>query len=83
MCHGVDVMRDKIVTCIQCDNTFILTAEEQKKLLDRGFSLPKRCPECRRKKAKIHELDERRKTKGKKRESHKRNSFDDEENEEW
>ena len=69
-------MKDKIVNCIQCDNIFTLTVEEQKRLLDRGFNLPKRCPECRRKKARFHEADERRKNKGKRKNDRRRNDYD-------
>ncbi len=69
-------MRDKVINCIQCDSPFILTVEEQRKILDRGFTLPKRCPECRRKKAKMHEVDERKRSKKKKKDSHRRNDFD-------
>ena len=69
-------MKDKICYCIQCDNAFTLTVEEQKRLLDRGFSLPKRCPECRRKKSKLNEADERRKSKEKKKEGRRRKDYD-------
>ena len=45
-------MRDKVLICIQCDNPFTLSSEEQERLLRREFGLPKRCPDCRRKKSK-------------------------------
>ena len=45
-------MRDRVITCIQCENTFLLTVTEQERLLAKGFGLPKRCSECRKKKGK-------------------------------
>ena len=69
-------MKDKTLSCIQCDSIFTVTVDEQKRLLDRGFSLPRRCPECRRKKSKAHESDERWKNKGKRRELRRREDDD-------
>lgn len=44
-------MKNRSITCIQCGNQFILTINEQERLLARGFSFPKRCPECRKHKS--------------------------------
>ncbi|MFC1838130.1 zinc-ribbon domain containing protein [Thermodesulfobacteriota bacterium] len=44
-------MKDRSMICIQCGNQFILTFNEQEKLLARGFSFPKRCSECRKHKS--------------------------------
>ena len=43
-------MRDKTLTCIQCGNQFVLTVNDQEKLITRGFDFPKRCPDCRKRK---------------------------------
>lgn len=40
--------KDKYITCIDCGCTFSMTEEEQKWYEERGFELPKRCPECRK-----------------------------------
>ena len=69
-------MKDKTLSCIQCNGIFTVTVNEQKRLLDRGFNLPRRCPECRRKKSKAHESDERWKDKGKRRELRRREDDD-------
>lgn len=39
---------DKTIRCIQCDSEFLFTEREQKYYQDRGFSIPKRCPDCRK-----------------------------------
>ena len=43
-------MEDKLLTCVQCGNQFILSAKEREKLMARGFDLPKRCLDCRKRK---------------------------------
>ncbi|MFC1895668.1 zinc-ribbon domain containing protein [Thermodesulfobacteriota bacterium] len=45
-------MEDQFLTCIQCGEEFVFSAAEQGKYNSRGFDPPRRCPECRRKKAK-------------------------------
>ena len=44
-------MKDRSMICVQCGNQFIFTFNEQERLLVRGFSFPKRCPDCRKHKA--------------------------------
>lgn len=44
-----------IIKCIQCGHDFIFTASEQRMYKIRNFSNPRRCPECRRKKAKLED----------------------------
>ncbi len=39
---------DKTIRCIQCNSEFLFTEREQKYYQDRGFSIPKRCPDCRK-----------------------------------
>jgi len=41
-------MRDEIIRCCDCGAGFILTSGERQFYLDRKLNLPKRCPECRR-----------------------------------
>jgi CxxC-x17-CxxC domain-containing protein len=39
---------DKNLTCSDCGNSFIFSAEEQEQFHSRGYTNePKRCPECR------------------------------------
>jgi CxxC-x17-CxxC domain-containing protein len=40
-------MTDKALTCADCGREFAFTASEQQFYADRGFSDPRRCPECR------------------------------------
>jgi hypothetical protein len=60
-------MKDKMITCIQCENEFVFSIAEQLRFAARGFDRPKRCPECRKKKDKAIEVNNRGKDKGKKR----------------
>lgn len=71
-------MKDKIFTCIQCENTFLFSVDEQKRYLVCGFDAPKRCPGCRKKRFKVFEDPESfRNHKGKKRHRSRRNDFDE------
>ena len=38
---------DKMLTCVDCRQTFAFTASEQQFYADRQFSEPRRCPSCR------------------------------------
>jgi hypothetical protein len=58
-------MKDRVITCIQCENSFIFTRSEQERFRARGFDEPKRCPECRKKKSRGVEMPEAWKDKGK------------------
>jgi hypothetical protein len=42
-------LTDQIIKCCDCGAGFILTAGERQFYFDRHLNLPKRCPECRRK----------------------------------
>ena len=68
-------MGNMVITCIQCQEDFEFTAEEQEKLKKRGFDAPLRCPECRKHKARNLQQEENRKFKGKKK--HYRTKFDE------
>ena len=46
-------MEEKIISCIYCGKQFALTAPQQERLRAAGFTEPKWCKECRKKKAKI------------------------------
>lgn len=37
---------DKIISCIKCQKTFIVTVQMQYIYYCKNFSLPKRCPQC-------------------------------------
>ncbi|HHP7233839.1 MAG TPA: zinc-ribbon domain containing protein [Desulfobacterales bacterium] len=45
-------MTDVTIVCIQCDREFELDDQQQEHLHSMGFDLPKRCPECRKRKSK-------------------------------
>ena len=40
-------MEDKTLTCKECGKSFTWTAGEQEFYAQKGFSEPKKCPECR------------------------------------
>jgi len=60
-------MKDKMITCVQCETPFVSTVAEQNRFLNLGFGIPKRCAECRTKKFKAIGISERRKHNGNKR----------------
>ncbi|HOO90139.1 MAG TPA: zinc-ribbon domain containing protein [Syntrophales bacterium] len=59
-------MEDIRIGCIQCGREFVFTAAEQRQYKKRNFSNPRRCPECRKKKAKMNGTDENSKSRNKK-----------------
>lgn len=65
-------MKDKSLICIQCGNQFTLTSREQEKLLSRGFDLPKRCPDCRKRKFRQVQEDQHDEWSNKKKKKHPR-----------
>ena len=69
-------MKDKIMTCIQCNEPFVFTAEERKRNGARGFDEPRRCPDCRKKKSKDTPSNQPWKDKGRKRHGHKKSRDD-------
>lgn len=60
------IMEDMVITCIQCQEDFEFTVEEQEKLNKRGFDAPLRCPVCRKHKSRNLQDEETRKSKNKK-----------------
>jgi CxxC-x17-CxxC domain-containing protein len=38
---------DRTLTCVQCNNEFTFTADDQQFHASRGYQDPKRCPSCR------------------------------------
>ncbi len=40
-------LKDKRITCLDCEATFTFTLGEQRYFLSKGLSEPKRCPQCR------------------------------------
>lgn len=70
-------MENKKIVCVQCNEIFAITYEEMEWILAKGFGLPKRCPDCRKKKNKMSPSSgDYGKSKGRKRE-HRRNREDD------
>jgi len=59
-------MENMVITCIQCEEDFEFTVEEQEKLNKRGFDAPLRCPQCRKHKFRNLQQEENRKSKSKK-----------------
>ncbi len=45
-------MEDKSIACINCGNNFVFTVAEQQRFAASGFDKPRRCKDCRKKKAK-------------------------------
>jgi DNA replicative helicase MCM subunit Mcm2 (Cdc46/Mcm family) len=68
-------MENKVITCIQCQEDFEFTVEEQEKLKRRGFDAPLRCPQCRKHKSRHLQQEENRMSKSKKRQY--RTKFDE------
>jgi uncharacterized protein with PIN domain len=66
-------MQDKIISCIQCNEPFLFSAEESKRFSALGFDEPTRCPECRRKKSKGTKFEDNWKDKGRKKNSRRKN----------
>ena len=54
---------DKIISCIKCQKTFIVTVQMQYIYYCKNFSLPKRCPQCpeERKESREREAERQRK----------------------
>ena len=50
-------MNATILTCIQCDNSFEYTIEEQRRHDSLGFDAPRRCPLCRKHKVRDSDLE--------------------------
>jgi hypothetical protein len=44
-------MTVETLSCIQCDREFDFSPEDRQRYAQRGFDLPRRCPGCRRHKA--------------------------------
>ncbi|UCE33885.1 MAG: zinc-ribbon domain containing protein [Deltaproteobacteria bacterium] len=70
-------MKDKVITCVQCENPFVFAVAEQARFHERGFDIPKRCPECRKKKFRAIEITERLQHKGNKKQGWRRDSEND------
>jgi hypothetical protein len=70
-------MKDKVITCVQCGNPFVFAVAEQARLHKLGFDIPKRCPECRKKKFKAIQTNERVQHKGNKKQGWRRDREND------
>ena len=69
-------MKDQRIICIQCENTFVVTADQKERLFVKGFNIPRRCPECRRKKNKLGFVSENKKGRDKRKHDKKRYDID-------
>ena len=69
-------MKDKRITCIQCEKPFVFSVAEQERFLASGFATPKRCPECRKKKLKRVEVNEKWENKVRQKRVLKRNKYE-------
>jgi hypothetical protein len=59
-CHRYAQIRrmalsDKQLICAQCGTTFVFSQAEQERYKIRGFDAPRRCPLCRKSRAKLHD----------------------------
>ncbi|MBW1781679.1 MAG: zinc-ribbon domain containing protein [Deltaproteobacteria bacterium] len=52
-------MKDKHLICIQCGTPFIFSSGEQARFRALDFASPRRCPDCRKRKAKGIEVNEK------------------------
>lgn len=59
-------MENMVITCVQCQEDFEFTVEEQEKLEKRGFDAPLRCPQCRKHKSRNLQYEENKKAMSKK-----------------
>jgi ssDNA-binding Zn-finger/Zn-ribbon topoisomerase 1 len=64
-------MKDSPLLCVQCEESFDLTAAEWGRYERMGFDLPKRCPSCRRRKHKSP-MEQPRQRQHKKRDYHRK-----------
>lgn len=46
---GMDKLRDRVLYCCDCGMSFVFTSGEQAYYQSKQLSVPKRCPECRKK----------------------------------
>ncbi|MDY6953369.1 MAG: zinc-ribbon domain containing protein [Thermodesulfobacteriota bacterium] len=46
------MMEALMLSCIQCGTEFVFSGQERERFMAKGFAVPKRCPECRKKKDK-------------------------------
>jgi len=44
-------MEEKIIICVNCGNSFVFTVSDQRRFAASGFDTPRRCSDCRKKKA--------------------------------
>ncbi len=68
-------MKDKMIACIQCKRPFVFSGAEQERFLTLGFDIPKCCPDCRKKKSEIIEINERQKNNNNKRCKSRREAY--------
>jgi hypothetical protein len=54
-------VKDKEISCVQCEKPFVFTVGEQCRFVRLGFDTPKRCPDCRKRKSRMIEVNEGRK----------------------
>jgi hypothetical protein len=69
-------MKDKTITCIQCESEFVFTVAEQARFLAHGFTKPRRCPECRKKKDRGIEINDNGKDKGKRKHGRRKDDLE-------
>ena len=41
------ISEDRTLTCVQCNNEFTFSVDDQRYHAERGYQDPKRCPSCR------------------------------------
>ena len=63
-------MTSEVVVCIQCGGEFEFPSDEKARYAGRGFDMPRRCPACRKHKARPSSDGADRRRNGKKRDYH-------------
>lgn len=54
----VTMMNEQLLFCIQCDEPFAFSHEDQERYDRRGFDPPRRCPACRQHRVRMDDGDE-------------------------
>ena len=59
-------MKDQMLECVQCNEPFLFTTDEQQKYFNMGFDPPKRCPDCRKNRSRFLMSENHQRTVGQK-----------------
>jgi len=51
-------VKDQEISCIQCESPFVFTVAEQRRFMRLGFDTPKHCPDCRKRKSRMTQVND-------------------------